>query len=471
MAAPSAIEPTSGPAFSPAAIPGSTAATGGGTVLLATPISTPKGFCLAFNDPVMAENPAWTWIDDPAGSYKVQRWTIDRGRSYELDRTGTGTATVTVFDTTGAFDPTNTTGVFYGLLEPLKQAALALYNPVAATWSTVFRGFVADWDYVVHPTEKYLGVEIRLVDALDLLAAAELVPDGTFGDGVLNGDITYNQDLTTDAVQTRINKVLTEVGWPAGLRSVFTGNVKLQAAPYPPRATALSVILDASDAEHPVANVWVGRTGKVSFRGRLARFNPTDVRYGITTWLVGDTAAVDAAPSTVAPIVPPLQFQRDKENVFTAAIATPQNVADGDIAAQFVKDAAAVAGMGPRTWSAENLLTGGGASTTALVETKKFATYIITNYQAPLTRVNQLTFKAQRPSGWGAATSWLLVCNVEIGDRIQLTTTHVGGGGFAGAYFFVEGVHYQVNPLNPTHHDVTVTLDVSPVGYYASNPF
>ena len=45
------------------------------------------------------------------------------------------------------------------------------------------------------------------------------------------------------------------------------------------------------------------------------------------------------------------------------------------------------------------------------------------------------------------------------------------GGGFAGDYFFVEGVHYDIKPLNATNPEVTVTLDVSPAGYFSSNPF
>ncbi len=47
----------------------------------------------------------------------------------------------------------------------MMQAALAIYSPVAAVGSTVFRGFVSDGSYVMHPTENYIGVAVLLVDA------------------------------------------------------------------------------------------------------------------------------------------------------------------------------------------------------------------------------------------------------------------------------------------------------------------
>jgi len=479
--APKAIAGLSGPSFGPATLPGGTGSPGGGGALFGTPVASPKGLSIAWDDPAFAENPAWTWIDDPSGSYHVQGFTIDRGRGYEFDRTTTGTARVRLYDTSGAFDPTNATGPFYGKLDPLKQAALAIYNPAATTWSTVFRGFISDWSYLMHQTEKYIGVELLLVDALDTLAAVELVPGGTFGDTVpagSEGDIFYAQDRNTNAVQTRINKVLNEVGWAAGLRSIFTGNVKLGGSEtedgtvYPNRTAALSVIQDAADAEFPgVANTYVSKDGKVTFHGRLARFNPTDTQYQIDTWLCGDNAAHLAAPTTTAPIVPPLQFARDKEHLYTSAIATPNGVADGDIAAQFVTDAAAKAKYGTRTWSAENLLTGGGAGgTTALVETKKFATYYVENYKAPQTRIEQLSFHAAHTTGARATIEWPLVCGIDIGDRVLLTTTHSGGGGF-NTYYFVEGLHYTVSPFNGTHASVELTIDVSPAAHYTTNPF
>lgn len=473
-----AFEP---PGFAPGFVGGGAPGAAGGSFGAVVP--TVRGFCVAFSSGTLEESPIWYRLDDPTGPFVVQSVSIDRGRAYEFDRTSTGTASVTIVDVAGEFDPTNTTGAFYGQLEPLKQAAYALQNPVTGVWSTVFRGFVSDWSFSMHPTEDYLMVRVDLVDGLDVLANAELVPGGAFGDTVpalYTGNVVYRAlDTPSDlnAVQTRINQVLDDVGWPGGLREVFTGNVKLQgvgdgggAGVYAPRTAALSVILDAADSEFPgVANFYISKDGKATFHGRYPRFQPTNPTYHITTWPVGDVAAVAASPTTVCPIVPPLEFHRDKEHLYTSALATPNGIDDGDIGSQVVTDATTMAAKGRRTWSAEGLLTAGGLGTTAAVETKKFATYHVDNYKTARTRIRQVTVKAALSSGNTASTTWALACGVDISDRLLITTTHSGGGGF-NDYYFVEGVHYDIRPMRSTNHEVTVTLDVSPAGWYGSFP-
>ena len=62
-----------------------------------------------------------------------------------------------------------------------------------------------------------------------------------------------------------------------------------------------------------------------------------------------------------------------------------------------------------------------------------------------------------------------MCCDVDISDIVHLSTSHHGGGGFDDD-FYVEGVHYQVRPGGGVPY-VELTLDVSPRGYYDSNPF
>ena len=57
------------------------------------------------------------------------------------------------------------------------------------------------------------------------------------------------------------------------------------------------------------------------------------------------------------------------------------------------------------------------------------------------------------------------------GDQIDLTVSSPGGGGFVGESYYVEGVHETVEPLNPTHDLITLTLDLSPKAYFDTNPF
>lgn len=429
----------------------------------------------------MNATPTWTRLDT---SFPLQRISVDRGRSYEFDRTATGTASVTFADTTGNLDPTNASATYKpggaASVDVMTPAVICLPNPAdSGSWHSIFRGFISAIVVEPHPTERILFVTYELVDALDLLAAAELVPDGTFGTagtGLELGDIIYPEDTSGYPVQTRINAVLDDVGWPAGLRQIFTGNVDLQKTQYPPRTSALAVIQDAADAEFPgVSNVYVNRFGKVVFHGRLARFSPTSTASGtdwdFNDWYAGDATYVAASTSTRVLLSPPVRIERDKENLFTAAVSTPQGPTK-DFATNYVTDSTAITKYGLRTWSADDLAVLGGSSsgTTAMQEAKLFADYYKDNYAAPRTRVGQVTVKTQPAGSAYASATWGLLCGVDISDRVTVKTSHVGGGGINDT-FYVEGVHYDVAPMQASYPYVTCVLDVSPTSYYDANPF
>lgn len=435
------------------------------------------GISLAPDDTALTASPDWERIDT---TYRVQSWTIDRGRQNEMSRTDTGTARVELVDQTGDFDPTNAGGAFYGRLAtgvpmgPYVQAKIELQNPNTDAWTTLFRGFIASIQWVPYQSEEFANVTLDLVDGFALLAACEMAPDGSFGDEVRDGNIVFAEDDNLDAVQTRVNLALDQASWPGGLRSVFTGNVSLQETIYAPRSTVLSVIQDAADAEFPdIANVYIGgprNPGYLVFHGRLARFHPDVVEYDIDTWDVGDDTAADADPGGVVRISPPLVASLDDTLLYTSALSTPQNVNEDDIAGQYVTDAVEAARKGLRTWSAENLATfGGDEGRTALQETKLYADYVRDNYPTPRVRVGQLTVKSRRPSDVAGPPVWQMLCNVDISDIVHLTTTHGGGGGFD-TDFYVEGIHYQARPALDDPY-IELTLDVSPRGYYDANPF
>jgi hypothetical protein len=411
----------------------------------------------------------------------VSSWSIDRGRSYELDQNSPGTAQVTLIDTTGELDPSGLAYTF----NPTTPAAIALRNPVLGTDHTIFRGHLERINYDLYQTENYATVTLDLVDGLDRLANMEMYAgvghiltwgDAAFVSTAQDGDVWFDVDDTGNAVATRINKILDSAQWPGGLREIFSGNVGLQSTVYSYRTSAMTAIQDAADAEFPgVANVYVqgngANAGKLTFHGRLARFNPADAQYHIAIWRCGDMAAV-AADSTRA-LIFELEYDRDAEKVINSAMSTPQNIADADVEAQRVEDAASIAAYGSRSISFDNLLTNSGFTTgnDANQETKLYGQYYVDNYATPRTRVNKITFKRVGPQDPYAAALWRLMCNVEISDIIRLKTTHHGGAGGFDEDFYVEGIHYNANPLSDQYVDVELSLDVSPRAYYDTDPF
>lgn len=434
---------------------------------------------LAPDDYALAPTPDWERIDQ---TYNVKLITIDRGRENEMSRTGVGQASVELIDRTGDFDPTNATGAFYGRLtagEPLGppvQAYISLTDTDSTEW-ILFRGYISRLQWSLYQNEGHANVTLDLVDALALLAAAEMAPDGSFGNSVEQGNIIFDEDEDTTAIATRMDLVLDQLGWAWGMRSIFSGNVGLQRTVYAPRSTVLQVIQDAADADFSfVGNVYIGgprNPGNIVFHGRYARFNPSDPTYDIQTWLTGDDAEAEATAETVR-LSPPLVASLDDVNLYTSAFATPQDpngdLSTSDYAGQYSDDATAVTKHGLRTWTAENLLTAGGeTATTALEETKLMADYVVGNYAYPAVRVGPLTVKSRDPTSLRGVATWTMLTQVEISDRVGINTSHAGGGGFS-ATFYVEGIHYVMRPGGGMAY-VEMTLDVSPATYYDVNPF
>lgn len=430
---------------------------------------------VAFDDVTLEPTPSWTYLTDTDNL--VASYQIDRGRQFEVDRTDGGTANVQVIDTDGVLDPTNSSGPYFGKIEPLLQVKIDLWNPVTSAWSTRFRGFIDEFDYVVHPSQAYSQLTMSLVDAFEILAAIEMQP-GMAGDTPPAGSVG-NIFYDNANVDDRIRQALSDGTWPSALSVVFSGNVSLQETIYSPGETILQVVQDAADGEFPgVANVYVSRDGKVTFHGRLAKFDPVGVSaaaggaWPFTHWKCGDSAAVAASISDTAQIRV-FAYNRGLSKIINSALATPQGILDAEIAAQLVTDPTSIGLRGIRSWSAENLLTEGGLTDglDADDETLLFATYYVDNYAEARNRVTDIQFRSMRPSDPRAAANWALLCGAEISDLIDVTVGIAGGGSFNAEPFFIEGMHEQATPLDPDYANVTLSLDLSPQAYFNTNPF
>lgn len=399
----------------------------------------------------------------------IQSYEIHRGRQSEMDKTGTGTATITMIDTNGSLDPA--VGTSY---DPMTPVAIALTNPVTGAGSPIFTGHVARWGYDLYPTEKYGIATLECVDAMDVFANAEMYP-GPLGDSFGDppplsslGNIYFKEGQ----VKSRIDDILDDLGWPAGNREIFTGNIRLQSTTYAPGQPAINAITDAADAEFPtVANFYMQKNGFATFHGRLARFNPTDPQYGITTWRAGDIAAYNA--DTTRAVIFDLDYDRDKDRIVNSALCTPEgNLTPSELEAQRYQDAASIAQYGIRSWSAENLavLEGKLTGNSGINEARLYARYMVDNFKQPRTRVSRITLKTTPPGHAWAPNIWALMTGVDISDRIQLKTTHHNGAGGFDEYYYVEGLHYAAKPATDDYLDVTLDLDLSPAAYWNTLP-
>ncbi len=448
---------------------------------------------IAFDDDPLEPLPTWTSLDSVDG-IRVQGWTVSRGRPNELEKTSAGTATVTVADRAGYFDPTNGGSPVYPNVGPDLQAAIQLWDPVAEEWQFVFRGFVEDISYDVQ-TVTYdagaadLGVvfaTLNLVDAFAWLNDYELMPypsNGDLPDADSAGRVFYED--TAGTAKDRIDAILDEIGWPPELSDVFSMNVRLCETRYEPGTSALSALFDCVDAEYPgVANLYVSRSGIITAHGRQARFRPNVAEYGIQRRDVGDPSAT-ILDDDVVPIST-FAFAHGKAFLYNSVLVLPQDTGEdptqvtppteAEIAGQLLEDTTSVTAHGKKGLTFTDLLTIEGVWTgnTALEECLLFATMYRDNYKDPLPRITRMTFRSRDPRDRLAAALWRMMCRCEISDLLSVTTSHVGGGGFADTGnqgYYVEGIRYTCRPGNDRVHDVTLEVDVSPQALFTSNPF
>ena len=450
-------------------------------------MAQPEGFSLALGETTLEPDPVWVRLDDPANPTLVASYQIDRGRPNETQRTDGSTATVVINDRHGLLDPTNNLGPYYGEIEPLVQAALARWNPVAAEWDTRFRGFVAEYDYAFDPSQQVNQLTLTLVDLFEILNAIEMQP-GQFGatpPAGSEGQVFYEDTIT--GADDRVVALLDDAGIPAAFWVVFSLNVDVHETTYSPGETILSAIQEATDAELPeTANAYIDRLGRLAVHGRVAKFDPGSVAAGAGDtvwdwheWHAGDRAAVAVNPSTVAQFRQ-FSFNHGRSFVVNSSLAYPIGATDAAILAQTdasTNDATSVAaGTGSATWSAPNLLTAqgrysDGSTTTGLGETKRFAQYKTQNYKQPRDRITVLAFRPLRPDDERAPVVHRLLGKIDVADQIDVTTASPGGGGFdTEDVWFVEGIHETVAGRlrdgvasgDEGYDDVTLTLDVSP---------
>jgi hypothetical protein len=401
-------------------------------------------------------------------SGRTARISINRGRQDELARTPTGTCTVTVNYLDG--DASDLVGA---------AGTITLTNPFGGS-GTIFVGTVDDVSYSLHNSQRISTVAITLVDALDYFAGIELVPGGDFGEwplpaGVAEGNVFYEQEIVGNFGGVgRILRLVGESGF-GGPTELFSGNVQLMDKIYAPGTSMLEAIDDCCDAEWPgLANRFVQADGTFTFHGRLARQNPGDAQYHIETWAVGDKTACLASPPRGR--VAGLELGASQSRIINAAYAAPRGIADEDIEGQIVLDTGSISTYGRRAWSAENLETwydelngpfagGIGDPLEANAATKLFAEAIVAAYSEPRLQIERLTLKSRAPHMSDAEATWDILTSADISDLMDVSVTANPGVG-VDEEFFIEGIQYDITPLNGDYAMVEMGLNLSPRSYW-----
>lgn len=321
-----------------------------------------------------------------------------RGRTRLLNDFEAGTATITVADANGDFNPANTSSPYYPLL-PMQKMRVKVKGSSEFTPATIWTGYVnvvsTTFSQGVSSVDR---VTFQCYDAFRLL---------------------NNQTITTVAgagVQlsgARVNAILDQIGYPSTYlaREISAGDTILQADPGTTRQ-ALDALRTVQDSEQGA--FYVDAEGTLVFRSRTSLI-------GLATPDI--FSAYDDDDYSNAEV----KFDDDilVNNVTVTRLGgTPQNVSNAaSIAQYFVRS---------------------GTRDGVLVQTDAEALYIaktLLNVLSDVTpRIDSVTFNLNK------FTDWLLpqfLITKELMKDIQITKAMPNGGSIT-VYDIVSGIEWRI---------------------------
>jgi len=183
----------------------------------------------------------------------VQEVSISRGRSRQLDQFNSGTLAFTLKNNTRAYDPTNTSGTYFGGIQPRRPVRFT------ANSTYIFTGWIDDWniDYSV-PTDS--KVTATCVDAFSIFASIEL-DEFTFA----NGERT-DQRITSLLALPELSGVAITTSLETGESTLADDTVSLGTS-------ALDYLQRINQSEQ--GYLFINGSGALRFRKRTTAYSAT----------------------------------------------------------------------------------------------------------------------------------------------------------------------------------------------------
>ena len=218
---------------------------------------------------------------------------IKRGRNPQADQFQTGTLSFRIVDQQGDFNPLNTSGPYYGLLNPMVKIQINAVS-LSVTYP-LYSGFITSFT-TTSPSQALDDVVYTMIDAVDAFRLAQMAQITTVA-GSTAGDLSG----------TRINQILDEIAWPASMRDVDAGQTTVQANSNN-AATALNSMQKIELAEYGA--LYVDASGSFVFQDRAVTAGsiaaaPTvfaddgsGIPYFNAVWRLDDTLIYNSASIT-----------------------------------------------------------------------------------------------------------------------------------------------------------------------------
>ena len=332
----------------------------------------------------------------------VREFSVQRGRSTTLQKFTAGQANVTLDNRSRIFDPTFTTGTYYGQILPRKQIV------IDRDGETIYTGLVEDWNFAYDVSGQSLA-EVSASDGFTLVAN-QFRSAGT---------------ATAQLTGARVNAVLTEIGWPLTQRIISTGQATLDADFVEDDVNALGYMQQVELSE-PGA-LFIGKAGEFVFKDRQ----------NLQTYTSGLTFGGTAIPFTG------MQVSFGTEELLnTSAVTYYAGTVIGGTA--IASDATSQGQFGVIDEVLDTLLA-------SSADAQILANWRVATLAQPKYRIDAVTVSLE---GCTPAQA-LQVLDVELGDVATVTWTPNEIGS---AITQVVSVDQIAHEASPSRHDVTFTM-------------
>lgn len=268
-----------------------------------------------------------------------QSYSIQRGKSRELERYQTGQATVQFENNTRAFDPTFEASPYFGQIVP--KRSIRITNGTAVQ----FLGVVEDWNINYEPGGQSIAVA-QAFDAFNLLS------------GINFNDVSFAEEQTAD----RVEAVLDEVGWSSERRDIQGLGATLSAQTISDDINTLDYLNKAAQSDP--GDVFIGKAGDVTYRGR---------NQGFTSQSLVFTDSGTAIPYQTISVVYGSELLYNEITVSSEGVGTVVARSDDSITL-----------YGERDYELDSLLS-------SLDQVEDLADYLVNRYGEPELRFDGLT--------------------------------------------------------------------------------
>jgi hypothetical protein len=328
---------------------------------------------------------------------------IKRGRNAQADQFQTGTLSLRIVDQAGDFNPLNTSGPYYGLLNPMVKIQINAVS-LGVTYP-LYSGFITSFT-TTSPSKALDDVVYTMIDAVDAFRLAQMAQITTVA-GSSAGDLSG----------TRINQILDQIAWPASMRDVDAGQTTVQANSNA-AATALASMQKIELAEYGA--LYVDASGSFVFQDRA-----------VTAGSVGGAATVFADDGTGIPYFNAV-WRLDDTLIYNSASITRTGGT-----AQVATNAASIAKYFEHSYNQTNMM-----METDAVALDYALAYVASRAETSI-RCDAITLDLYRAN---YAAGILAAMELDYFDNVTISTTQPGASTLTKT-LQVFGVAYAISPI------------------------